>query len=110
MALLGHYSKQLQCFGGAGGAGGHVGRPGAQSGMGLAAVAAWCVEIGGRVLGENDAPAKPTQTTEMAKTRIARSIISNLFSVQRRDKGTRPDAHLEYSYGYFMSTNQCKWV
>jgi hypothetical protein len=46
----------------------------------LAAVAAWWVEIGVRVLGENDAPAKPTQTTEMAKTRIARSIISNLLS------------------------------
>jgi hypothetical protein len=81
MALLGHYPKQRnQCLGGTGVAGGQVGRPGAQSGMGLAAVAAWWVEIGVRVLGENDAPAKPTQTTEMAKTRIARSIISNLLS------------------------------
>jgi hypothetical protein len=81
MALSGHALKEKnQCFGGTGVAGGQVGKPGAQSGMGLAAVAAWWVEIGARVLGENDAPAKPTQTTEMAKTRIARSIISNLLS------------------------------
>ena len=42
MALSGYYPKEKnQCFGGAGVAGGQVGRPGAQSGMGLAAVAAW---------------------------------------------------------------------
>ena len=73
-----------------------MGRPGAHSGMGLAAVAAWWVETIVRELGEKDAPTNPTQTTEMAKMRIARSTISNLSCFLKWGKGTCFDAQSEY--------------
>jgi len=59
---------------------GQVGNPGAQSGIGLLAVAAWWLGSA-RLEEETEAAATPTKTTDRAKMRTASFMIGNPFIV-----------------------------
>jgi hypothetical protein len=56
---------------------GHVGSPGAQSGIGILAVADWELGKAGLEEDETEAAAAPAKTTDNAKMRIASFIIGN---------------------------------
>jgi len=56
---------------------GHVGSPGTQPGIGMLAVADWCLRRA-LVLEEKEAAATPAKTTERAKIRMASFIVGKL--------------------------------
>jgi hypothetical protein len=55
---------------------GHVGRPGAHSGIGIPAVAAWWLANARAVEGDTDAAAAPAKTVDRAMMRITVFIWS----------------------------------
>jgi hypothetical protein len=68
----------LWCYFPGGGRSGQPGSPGAQSGIGLVAVADWWLGRTRAEECETEAAATPTRTTESAKRRMASFIVGNL--------------------------------
>jgi hypothetical protein len=75
MALSCHYLKSYR----GDSTPGHPGNPGAHNGIGLLAVADWCVENVRVDEFETEAAATPAQTIESAIKRIASFMIGNPF-------------------------------